>query len=290
MPANLRKIFREICEEATPYSLFGKPVFFKHLNIFDQAEITEAQNIAHQKAIELGIPTEEERVAQCIKKGVWSKDKDDHMESLYKDIERYQASKKKLAYEGQLADINRYIETCSQDIHKLKNERRAVIGRTAEDYAILESNTEFVFISCYKDPLCRERFWSREEFDYIDRETSSLVIEVYDKAFTDYSINNIRKICVESFFARLFGLAQNPAKFFEKPVFKLTNYQIQLLDYGRYYKGMLEECFDAPQDVRSDPDKLEEFYLLKQNNVVTDPNEDQKTHNKWSAAKNIRKM
>ena len=49
--------------------------------------------------------------------------------------------------------------------------------------------------------------------------------------------------------------------FSEKPLFKLTFYQIELFGYGRYYKSMIENSDNKPPDeIAQNPEKMVEWF------------------------------
>src|SRR5207249_4657887 len=59
--------------------------------------------------------------------------------------------------------------------------------------------------------------------------------------------------------------SENIYEFYGKPICYLTNFQIQLAAYGSYYKTILTSENKPPDDLLSDPDKLEDWYSSKTN-------------------------
>lgn len=281
---NLKKIYTHIVNGFTDYEYNGKPIFFKHFNTFDQALVDDIYNESFSRAKSLGLKHESDKLEECSKSGTWPKSKEQSIKSLDREIESLFMAKKRLSYSGQLEEINKLINENMNKLTDLYNERSRVVGKTIEDYASQKSNIEFIYLSSFLDRELMTPIFQREVFDDMEMGQMADLIDTYKNAMADITNENIKKISVEPFFAKPLALLNNIADFFDVSVYKLTNYQIQLLDYGSYYKSIMEECYDAPQDVKKDPDKLEEFYLIKRNSENKKEDTNKNTEGKFRSA------
>lgn len=283
---NLKRIYSDICLGYTEAVFNGQPIYFKHLNTFDRSEVDDVYNDAVTRALELGLLHEKDALDLFSKRGLWPADKEKAISVAQREIDSLTAARQNLSYPGQLEEINKLLQESIATLTKLYSERSYLIGKTVEDFANQRANTEFIYLSSFLNKDLKTPLWEREHFNnFVDNDLLSPLLECYQSAFSLLTIDNIKKIALEPFFQRPFSLLDNSAKFFDISVFKLTDYQVQLLDYGDYYNKLLEECYKAPLEVRRDPAKLEEFYLLQKNKAeVPEQESSKKTESKWRTA------
>lgn len=290
---NLKKIYSDICLGYTESIFNGQSIYFKHLNTLDRLEVDDVYNNAVDRALELGLLHEQDMLDLFSKRGLWSVEKEKAISVVKREIDSLTAARQNLSYPGQLEEINKLLQESIATLTNLYLERSKLIGKTVEDFANQRANTEFIYLSSFSSKDLKNPLWGREHFNnFIDNDLLSPLLECYQGAFLSFTVDNIKKIALEPFFQRPFSLLDNSAKFFDISVFKLTDYQVQLLDYGDYYNKLLEECYKAPLEIRRDPSKLEEFYSLQKNKAEMPEQESvKKAEDKWrSAVRSKRKV
>ena len=107
----------------------------------------------------------------------------------------------------------------------------------------------------------KEQYFSEEEFEDLTSADLDAYTVLHTAVNSQFSDNILKKISVCPFFVNSFFICDNnPNLFFGKPVVELTNYQIDIFSYGRYYKFIMSECRPPTQDLYDAPQKLVEYY------------------------------
>jgi hypothetical protein len=160
--------------------------------------------------------------------------------------------------------MRKEIESAQKDIDKLKLKKEHYIGITAESFA----NKKFTYYkltqSYYKDEKLLEKLVGPDS--EIDDIYYYELIELYNQFQDKLSGDNLKMLSISPFFTNLFYLCDDNAfNFYGKPIIQLTNYQVDLISLGRYFKNILSNHPNIPIDVRSKPDELMDWIEIKQN-------------------------
>lgn len=260
---NLKPIFSEIIKGFSKKSIENiGTLYFKHINNQDAADIDLYHQQFIDKAKNQGLPTEEEQGSYIIKEGLWSKEKNIRIKDLELFINNLKTTKSKLFIQSQINQINEEINKNLNELNALKSEKKELVGFTVEDYASKKINEYYMYVSLYKDENLKEKFFSEE--DYSDLENLSILklIKTYNEVMSRFNDKNLKKIGISGYFSNIFYLSNDdPFIFYGKPLVELSFYQIELFNYGKYFKGILTQAKNRPPDsIMEDPDKLIEWF------------------------------
>jgi hypothetical protein len=238
-----------------------KNVFIKHLKETDIGKITERRFTLKNEAKSKGLLDEEQKVELLISQDLWSQVKEDDLEKLKKEVLHLRESKKKLILGRQIKQFNKRIERQEKLHSDLYKERKEQIGFVAEEYADKKINEEVVRHTFFKNHELKEQYFSDEEFEDLTSTDLDAYTVLHTAVNSQFSDNILKKISVCPFFVNSFFICDNnPNLFFGKPVVELTNYQIDIFSYAKYYKFIMSECKPPPQELYEKPQKLVEYY------------------------------
>lgn len=238
-----------------------KNIFIKHLKETDIGIIAERRFLLRDEAKSKGLLDEEQKVKLLISQDLWTQVKEDDIEKLKKEVLHLRESKKKLILGRQIKQFNKRIEKQEKLHSDLYKERKEHIGFVAEEYADKKINEEVVRDTFFKNHELKEHYFSEEEFEDLTSSDLNAYTVLHTAVNSQFSDNILKKIAVCPFFVNSFFICENNTNlFFGKPVVELTNYQIDIFSYARYFKFIMSECKPPTHDLYETPQKLVEYY------------------------------
>ncbi len=264
--SGLRQLFIDICRGYTK-QVWGKtPIYIRHFSHFEQLDIELERETYFQLARNKKIPTLEEKVEWLIKEDLWSKKNDKKIRDLTGFVEGLTKSKSKALTKAMGDDYQKQINETQFEIDKLTDEKRRLVGLTAESYADEKMQSSYILYGFYKDPELKERFFTEKKYKSLDDEEIEELLIIYINYIIDYSHDKLKKLSIAQFFTSYFYLSDDLTKFFNKPICDLTYNQVNLISYGSYYRSIISSLGEGiPEDVKGDPEKLEEYVNRKKN-------------------------
>jgi len=239
-------VYQEIVDGS---SRSAQGFFIKHLCEIEQIEVTRKRFDFIRQYIQQGIPTEAERIARLKEDGDWTDGQDadivayrqtitDNEKMLITVIPQQQAAIKKMIDENRLS------------LYRLLKEKRGLIGTTAEELAEKDCTYFLSFLSLFEDPACTKRiFDSWDDFETLDEAEMARYIEAIDEVMARLKEPNIRKVSVLPFFLNAFSYCkENMGAFLNKPIVRLTNYQIHLFSLGARNLNILSQTDTSPPE------------------------------------------
>lgn len=263
--APLRRIYSEVCRGYSETTYLGRAAFVKHLTVFDQSEIDTLREEAFNRAAKRGIQTEAAKLKWLADKGLWlpKEDADLAMQRAY--VDNLEKTRGKLAIKSQADQMTKQIDEARAKIGRETERRARLIGLTAEQVADQRVQYEYLRLSVHEDRALSRPMFTPSDIDNLsDEEADSLLIS-YVSVISRFSHDNLRRIVISDFFTRQFYLCgDNIKSFFGRPIVELSMPQVNLLDWGRYFKSILTSN-DLPKELLSNPDKIEEYVMRSRN-------------------------
>lgn len=236
-------------------------IYISHLKETDIGEIEERKIKLTEEAKGKGLHDEEEKIELLVSQGLWTQQKEVDIKKVRSEIIELRETKKKLILGRQIKQINKQIQFKENIYKDLSKERRDEVGHTAEDYADKKVNEELVFKTFFKGPELSDPFFSNEEFEDLTNKDLEGYTLLYTAINSQFSDTILRKISVCPFFLNSFFVCENNTNlFYGKPVTELTNYQIDVFSYGRYYKSIMADAKNPPNELYEEPEKLIQYY------------------------------
>lgn len=254
----LKKIYKEISVGSS--FVKEKNAYIKHFKEIDFIDIDQVYEAAMDKAKKLSLPTFEEKEKELLDNGLWSKKQNEELLLLKNDIENMEKRKSKMFIKSQIEKIKKDIIEKQKQLDILQNNKNELLGLYVELYAEKQLNDYFIINSFYYDKELKNKI-NIEEFEY--REDMAFWIILYHRYIQNFNKNNMRKIAINPMFLNLFMICDNNLyEFYGKPLLELSNFQIELASYGRYYANIFSnpEVEKLDEKIKSDPDLLSDWY------------------------------
>lgn len=258
----LRKIYNDILNERTEIAQDNKKYYFKHLT---EKEIGQTNNIyvnEFEKAKARGLLPEKEKISLLESQGIWTLKEEDNLLYLKEELSNLEATKSKLIIKSQISSVQEKIDAKNKEYKKILSQREEAVGVTAEDFAFKKSNEYILYISLYKDPELKNKFFETEN-DFWERDALNLLelFALYKLYLESFSILNLKKIAVAPFFMNIFLLSEdNVYNFYGKSIINLSQYQIDLFSLARGYKNNLIKIGQNPPNNYKSYQELLDWY------------------------------
>jgi len=259
-------IIGEVFDGYTEIFFNGDPVYIKHYNIRDQRYIQKYYEKHKNAAIKKGLETEEERLIEIKKDGIWLDDDDLKISNLELEINNLSTTQKKIFLPSQKESMSKDIESKKIEIYILKNKKRELIGKTAEEYASSRSNEEMLRYFIFKDRDLTENFFTEDEFSELDDTELLFFMNEQAKVNTRLSELNIQKAVLRPFFNMYLSQCENIKDFYDKAIVLLSVYQLKTALYARMFFNIFQHVEDIPDHIKDDPEKLLAYSDSKRNN------------------------
>mgnify|MGYP003641602440 CR=1 FL=1 len=284
----LRRTFCDITQGFTSAPLRDKTVFIKHLGQVDQYLVEERREEIYEKAKAKGLPTNKEAIEVLIENDVWSEQEERDIVSNQDYLNNLLDTKKNLIIPSQISSINEDINKASEDLNKLKAKKSSLLTQTCETYANLKSNDFSVYLCLHKDKTTNEKFFSWDEFSELSKNEIRALLELYAQSSSHLDIEKVKYLSVSSIFSLYYNIigSDNLHNFFRKPIYELTFYQLNLLNYARVLNSILENVDGIPEAIRQEPDDLLAYAESKRKNKnVVDRSKDKQGFSVMGATK-----
>lgn len=259
-------IIGEVFDGYTEIFFNGDPVYIKHYNIRDQRYIQKYYEKHKNAAIKKGLETEEERLIEIKKDGIWLDDDDLKISNLELEINNLSATQKKIFLPSQKESMSKDIESKKIEIYILKNKKRELIGKTAEEYASSRSNEEMLRYFIFKDRDLTENLFTEDEFSELDDAELLFFMNEQAKVNARLSELNIQKAVLRPFFSMYLSQCENIKDFYDKAIVLLSVYQLKTALSARMFFNIFQHVEDIPDHIKDDPEKLLAYSDSKRNN------------------------
>lgn len=272
---SLEQIYSEICYG---YSEIGDGCRIRHLSFVEQSFLQKHYDEAFKWAKQAGLKTEEEILNERHYDGSWPISKAMHLKSLQQKIDGLERSKPKVKTRAQIDSIFDSLCKLREESKTYIQEKYSFLNESAEMYADSRLRFHHILASVEKDG---HPFKTEEELDYYDSYN-----ELEKSYFIKLSVinpDNIKKICIESFFYNSFSLVESPSDFFGVPVFKLSTFQTSLLKLGQTFAKVATEISDLPKEYDKCPERMLMYWYFLQNGGKQVEEEQENVSNKFKS-------
>lgn len=259
LASKLFLLFYEISKGYAKRDFCGKDIYIKHLGVNEKSFFDYRYQEFLRYAKDAGIPTEEEALKKASEEGFWAESDEKEIDTIKNYIDRLIATRKSLFRQLEIKEVNDQISAERDKLHKKIQQRREVLGKTAEEYASNRSNDYIIYQSLYKDESLKERLFSKEDFEEITYEELIRYILFYNEYMTEIEDINLQKIVLADFFQVYFLVLEQPIQFFGKPMIELSDLQVRLIVYGKIFKNIFETTQNIPDNIRQDPEALLQY-------------------------------
>jgi hypothetical protein len=262
---DLHVLFSEIITGTSFISDSGLgDLYIKHLNQLNFLLIQKEYDKYFEEARNKKIPTYLNREKTIIESKDWPQEKENKIKETKTFIEGLQDKLSREYLHSRRKLFKKEIDDAVQRINKLFIEKNYLIGFTAEQYANKQSLYIQAKLSLYKDELLTQKFITD---DISDEAEYNKLINLYEKSLENITQDSFKRIAISSFFNSMFSICgDNAYYFYGKPIVSLTNFQVELFLWGRYFKGLLSQYGnDIPPSMSKNPDDMMDFFEIREN-------------------------
>lgn len=258
-------IVGEIFDGYTEFEFKNRSVYLKHFSIRDQRYIHKYYEKYKNIAINKGIPTEQEMLEQLKKDGLWTLEDEDKIAALDLEISNLKETQRLMSLPSQKKSIQDSIDDRTAEVNVFKNRRKEVVGRTAEDFASVRANNEFIRYILFKDKSLTIHLFTDDEFDDLsDTELLGLTSQ-YELCNHRLNESNIQHAVLRDFFNMYLSQTENISDFYGKPIVSLSVFQLKLAIYARVFFNIFQYNEDIPEFIKKDPEAIFKFSDSKKN-------------------------
>ena len=179
-------------------------------------------------------------------------------------IETLEKTKSNKFLLSEIRHLNEQIKIEKEKYAEKLYKKRELLGQTCETYSENRVSEYYILQSFYRDPQLKERYFSMDEIDELDRRDLVYIINIYNESYKKFEDINIQKIVVSDFFTMYVPFCDDVRNFFDKPLFGLSINQVKIITYAKMFKNIFERYSDMPDSVRNDPEKIMEYVNSKE--------------------------
>jgi hypothetical protein len=258
-------IVGEVFDGYTEVVFRGDPVYIKHYNIRDQRYIQKYYEKYKNIAVQKGLQTEKERIDESKKDDIWSDEDDLKIVNLENEVINLSRTQKQIFLPSQKKEIGDQIDAKNQEIFRLKNKRKEILGKTAEDYASVRSNEEMLRYFIFKDKELTKNLFTEDEFSELDDYELMFFMKQQNDISKRLSELNIQKAVLRPFFSMYLSQCENINNFYGKAIVLLSVYQLKIALFARMFFNIFQYVEDIPDNIKDDPEKLLAYSDMQRN-------------------------
>lgn len=274
--------YKSICQGYSEHPFF-EGVFVKHFTSFDLACSGDYYDKELARYIKIGAKTQDQILKEKVKEGKWIEGESKKIENLEDNIKMMQDKKSKASIFSQIEEIDSIITDYSTELNALLNKKHSFFTLSAEHLANIAATDYVLTLSLFKDKQLSNPLFSLEEVEHMSESETEKYIKLYHDCIVQLNHKKIREISVNRRFFHFFKNSSSAESFFGKCGKDLTQNQIALFDYSKYFHKLLEEIEDITDDEIEDPDKIEQAFILSRN--APQENQDASLRNAFAKAK-----
>jgi hypothetical protein len=236
-----------------------KAIYLKHVSIKDQRYLHKYYEKYKQIAISKGLEKEEDRIKYVLDEEIWSEADDNKIASLEYELENLKRTVKELFLQSQRQEMQKTIDEKIKEVYELREKRKEVMGKTAEDYASTRSSDEILRFLLFKDKELSEHLFTEEEFGELETWEVLELISLQKDVSERLSDPRLQEAVLRPFFSMYLSFSEDLYGFYGKPVTLLTVYQLRVVVFSKMFFNIFQYTDNIPDDIRDDPEKLIAF-------------------------------
>jgi len=253
------EIISEILQGTTVASSTFGVLYFKHLSQNEQRLILSQKKVYEEEAKKKGLSSEQEVLLDLFDQGMWSQEEEDDIKARQEEIENLFKIISHIILPSKKKQAQEQLEEKRKKLAEIESEKKEILGLTVEKY--VETHIQKSIIN---DILYYDENYTQKVFEdlYINQPFKEVEIYKLQKEFFEkFSDDSISRAVLSEYFSMYLPFCEDVLGVFGKPLRELTNYQLKLISYGRYFLNIFKNCSKKiPDNVAKDPDLLIGFY------------------------------
>lgn len=255
-----RKAFVDISRGYSESIYRNVKIFIKHFNIYDQGRIDESAQKISKRYQKSGLKTEKEILDEAKRSGDWTDKHEAELEQRRNFLKTLTNTKKSLIIPSQVQQIENKIKDVEKEIQQKGLTKQLLLKDSCEAFTERKISDLTIAESIFQDSDLKNRFFSQEEFDDLEREEIYELVKIYNDSFSELSIETIKELSLSGIFSNYFSVCEkSPCDMFDRKPMDLSFFQLNLLNYGQVFKSIFKNVPNIPDEIKNNPDKLLDF-------------------------------
>lgn len=242
-------------------------IYIKHFTDLEKIEIIKKRQEILERTRLKGVKTNKDALEYLFSENLWTQEKEDEIATLELKVEDNTRQANNMIIPAQRNAIMQLVLIDKENLGKIRQEREALIGLTAEKYADEKYINHYLYFSFFKDPSFKERFFSQEDFDNLEDSEISKYFLIYNEVLKKFVEETFKKIAASPFFLNAVSFAYEDSRLFlDKTSLEYTNYQFEIFNLGKRNIRIISEATQSPPIIHSQTkyDDLINWYELQQ--------------------------
>jgi len=223
----------------------------------------------YNKAIEMGLLTEEELKIFFIENELWSIEKEVRIETIRSDINKITKGLLGLIFQkNKLNTAKLMLRKAEKELMNLIIEKNILLKNSAENYGL--SQKQKYIISRIVHNENEEKFW-RSTCDFENEQNITLINKLCSLFFEESRLSNkiIREIARSYQWKTIWCISKNSGNLFNELPISWTENQVNLAYWSHVYDMVMESYERPSMDIVKDDDLLDSW-LINQNDKIED--------------------
>ena len=218
-------------------SSFGV-LYFKHLSQQEQRKIVSEATLFETEAKSQGLISEKEALKDLYAQEMWSEQEENEILNYEKKIKEFSSALSNQILPSKAASIKKQIEVFQKKINVAQSNKDALLGLTQEKYVHNKTQKSVVQNILFYDIDFKKPVF--EDLYVNERYKEFEIYKLQKKFFTKFQDDQISKAVLSEYFSMYLPFCEDVIAVFGKPLVKLTNYQLKLISYGRYFLNIFK--------------------------------------------------
>lgn len=244
----------------------GKTFAFKPLSLRERNIANHVRDQSMDEALRKGCPKKNDLYIDAMRRGIWSKINDDHIQALSDELDRRKEDLSSTRQKSKIKVINRRINAIEDSLRELMALRFSIIDApSAEFYALQQQLCYVVQCSTYTFPDLRIKWPTYDDFE--SESDTSLITNLINIYHEGHNVDElgIRKLARDSIWRIRWIAAKQTGleSLFRSGLDSLTLEQQLLLNWSLVYDSVYDSMDRPPEYIINDNDELDKW-LKKQ--------------------------
>ena len=254
-----REILVEIIDGSSTIFVKNKRIFIRHKSLKDVVDYDIIYKNSLEAAVSKGLPKEKDILSELKAADIWTQEEEDEIVTKEDFVERLRKNKKNVYLDHAIKAVDKQIDETLERISELRDKKQSLVSSSAESYATNRANDYYILNSLFKDREGKELFYTEEEYEYLDKNEMSSIVNSYNEFNKKFSEESIQNLVLQDFYKMYYSLSESCMDFFGKAALQLTNFQFSLFVYTRIFKNIFETSENIPDRILKDPKALLDF-------------------------------
>jgi len=245
--------------------ILKKKVYLKHFGSIEYALIDDYTFKCIEDYKTKGALSKKDLLDKKIKENLWSEEQEKTLDSLNNNIELMLSKRSKSMFDEQLDEIDNIIKDYRLSYNSLLSKKEALLNLSAETLSNGPITEYILHLSFYEDEKLEKKVFDIEDvIDFNDEELYE-VIETYRTCLDSFSTSNIRKLSALKNVRDYIKNSSNAESYFNKNGYLLSQNQLTLFDYSKYFISLLEKISNITYEESNNADEIERIFITETN-------------------------